>query len=84
MGDEKNPGICYEYSVPTSVTTLPGRTQFSWRTDEFDKCSATCAGGMNLWQCILGNTNGAGEGGVNEWSVNALDQALGLRSRPPV
>ena len=48
MGDERNPGISYEYSVPTSVTTLPERTQFSWRTGEFDKCSVTCAGGKYL------------------------------------
>lgn len=48
LGEEKNPGISYEYSVPTSVTTLPERTQFSWRTGEFDKCSASCAGGKYL------------------------------------
>ena len=60
MGDEKNPGISYEYSVPTSVTTLPERTQFSWRTDEFDKCSASCAGGKNLAQYMPGNANKSG------------------------
>ena len=42
---EKNPGISYEFSVPKSVTNIPERTRFSWRTGEFDKCSKTCAGG---------------------------------------
>ncbi|XP_073248460.1 papilin-like isoform X2 [Porites lutea] len=42
---EKNPGISYEFSLPTSVTVLPERAQFIWRTGDFDKCSASCAGG---------------------------------------
>lgn len=45
---EKNPGISYEFSLPTSVTVLPERAQFTWRTGDFDKCSASCAGGKFL------------------------------------
>jgi len=48
----KNPGISYEFSVPKSVTKLPDRAQFSWRTGEFDKCSATCAGGKSLLRVV--------------------------------
>ena len=50
---ETNPGISYEFSLPTSVTVLPERAQFTWRTGDFDKCSASCAGGEFLSRVIL-------------------------------
>lgn len=67
---EKNPGISYEFSLPTSVTVLPERAQFTWRTGDFDKCSASCAGGEFLSRVILYKIGTKGRYPQTRWELN--------------
>ncbi|PSN47564.1 hypothetical protein C0J52_19332 [Blattella germanica] len=42
---ETNPGVHYEYSIPKGVAQQTDPDSYSWITDEFSECSATCGGG---------------------------------------
>lgn len=43
-----NPGVKYEYSVPTNVHLSSGTETYVWTYDTYSECSASCGGGMLL------------------------------------
>ncbi|KAF3430423.1 hypothetical protein E2986_10746, partial [Frieseomelitta varia] len=42
---DHNVGVHYEYSVPKRVSSHTDADSYTWITDEFSSCSATCGGG---------------------------------------
>ncbi|XP_060859868.1 papilin isoform X4 [Metopolophium dirhodum] len=49
---EANPGIEYEYSIPTSAAKLTLSKGYGWIYNEFTECNTTCGGGTrtrNVW-----------------------------------
>lgn len=46
MYQELNPGIEYEYSIPTSAARETLSRGYNWMYNEFTECNATCGGGM--------------------------------------
>ncbi|XP_060846635.1 papilin isoform X4 [Rhopalosiphum padi] len=42
---EVNPGIEYEYSIPTSAAKLTLSRGYNWMYNEFTECNTTCGGG---------------------------------------
>lgn len=42
---EVNPGIEYEYSIPTSAVKQTLSRGYSWMYNEFTECNTTCGGG---------------------------------------
>ncbi|XP_027848870.1 papilin isoform X1 [Aphis gossypii] len=49
---EANPGIEYEYSIPTSAAKLTLSRGYNWMYNEFTECNTTCGGGIrtrNVW-----------------------------------
>ncbi|XP_050528636.1 papilin isoform X2 [Daktulosphaira vitifoliae] len=49
---EVNPGIEYEYSIPTNAVRQTLSRGYNWMYSEFTKCTSTCGGGLrtrNVW-----------------------------------
>ena len=51
---EKNSGVSYEYSVPkdVSIPNFVGTDTYSWDVGEYQECSKTCGGGVQMRQVM--------------------------------
>lgn len=43
---DRNVGVHYEYSIPKKFSSRTDPDSYTWVTDEFSSCSASCGGGI--------------------------------------
>lgn len=43
---DRNVGVHYEYSIPNKFFSHADPDSYTWITDEFSSCSASCGGGI--------------------------------------
>lgn len=43
---DRNVGVHYEYSIPKKFAARADPDSYTWVTDEFSECSASCGGGI--------------------------------------